>query len=109
MKYRALISVPIEADDDEHALAASDWHASVLRHPGSPAIAGHVELVTESHGMTPVRTVQESPGFRRQIPESPRTRSDAIRAWAKTQGYKLTNRGPIPRKVVLEYEAAHRS
>lgn len=73
MKYRALISVPIEADDDEHALAAADWHASSLRHPGSPAIAGHVELVTEVREMmTPVRTVQESPGFRRQIPEKER-------------------------------------
>jgi hypothetical protein len=35
-----------------------------------------------------------------------RQRSGDIRAWAKTQGIKLSERGRIPASVVQQYEAA---
>ena len=47
--YRALISVPISAKDDEEALGIAFEHANTLRHPNSSVIAGHVELLSEGH------------------------------------------------------------
>lgn len=61
--YRALISVPIQArSDDEAQDQAAGW-ADLIRH-------GHVELVTEVEPgeLAPSRLVDESPGFRNQIP-----------------------------------------
>ena len=71
-RCRALISVPIEADDDEGASAIADEHAASLCAKllsGAEVILGHTELITEVHGMTPVRVVHEDHGFRRQIPD----------------------------------------
>ena len=73
--YWALISVPIEAEDDDHALRIAFAHASSLHHPGTAVIAGHLQLlgrVTPSHEMT--RVVHEDPEFWDQLPpnRSPR-------------------------------------
>jgi hypothetical protein len=64
--YRALISVPIAADSDSDAQDQADAFARMLTVAG--VIAGHVELVAESAGMTPVRVVMEDDGFREQVP-----------------------------------------
>ncbi|EME65520.1 MULTISPECIES: histone-like nucleoid-structuring protein Lsr2 [Rhodococcus] len=32
----------------------------------------------------------------------------AIRAWAKTHGYQVSDRGRIPQRVIDQFEAAHR-
>ncbi|WP_260502555.1 Lsr2 family protein [Rhodococcus aetherivorans] len=32
----------------------------------------------------------------------------AIRAWAKTHGYQVSDRGRIPQHVIDQFEAAHR-
>lgn len=67
--YRVLISVPIAATDDDDAEDQAAAYADFLTYPDSPAAAGHVELLTEvqADNMAPVRVVDESPGFRRQI------------------------------------------
>jgi hypothetical protein len=47
--YRALISVPISAEDDEEAYERASEFANSLRHPGSETIAGHIELLIEAY------------------------------------------------------------
>lgn len=61
--YRALISVPINAHSDEDAQDQAAGWADLISH-------GHVELVTEVEPgeLAPLRLVDESPGFRNQIP-----------------------------------------
>ena len=71
--YRAFISVTIEANsDDEAEDKAADYARSLLR-PGTTAIAGHVELLTEvdQAGLAPKRSVYETRHFREQLPEAP--------------------------------------
>jgi hypothetical protein len=71
--YRALIAVPIQADDDDNALRIAFAHASSLHHPGTGVIAGHLELlgqVTGSHEM--IRVIHEDPEFWEQLPPNRR-------------------------------------
>ena len=64
-QYRALISVPIEANTDDEAWSQAVDYANLLRKPNH-VIRGHVELVTEV--ADDVRRVWEDPGLRRQLP-----------------------------------------
>ena len=68
--YRALISIPIEADNDNDVMDVADAVAATINDIGGEDTGGaQVELVTEVTGIwTPVRTVDEDPHFRRQIP-----------------------------------------
>jgi hypothetical protein len=68
--YRVLISVLITAADDDDAEDQAAAYADFVTYPDSPVAAGHVELLTEvlAGSMAPLRVVDESPGFRRQIP-----------------------------------------
>jgi hypothetical protein len=70
MYYRALISVPIKADDDEEAMRIAGEHAWSLRLPGSEVVAGHVEMVAtaEDGSLAVRRVVFIDPGFNKQIP-----------------------------------------
>jgi hypothetical protein len=70
MYYRALISVPISADDDEEAMRIAGEHALSLRRPGSEVVVGHVEMVatTEDGSLAVRRVVFIDPGFNKQIP-----------------------------------------
>jgi hypothetical protein len=56
--YRALISVPLEAADDDDAWAQADRIAAAITDAG--VIIGHTERVTR-----PGAVVYEDPGFRR--------------------------------------------
>jgi hypothetical protein len=69
--YRALISVPITADDDEQARTIGTEHAHSLVHPGDTnVVAGHLEFLGELVGdsMEIARVVWADPAFRRQLP-----------------------------------------
>lgn len=46
-RYRALISIPVDADSDADALKIASEQADSVRHPGSGVVAGHLELVGE--------------------------------------------------------------
>ena len=47
-------------------------------------------------------------GRRRKARTGPgRERSSEIRAWARQQGHKVSERGRIPASIIAEYEAAH--
>jgi hypothetical protein len=70
-RYRALISVPITADDDENARKIANDYAGSLVHPGGgKVVAGHLELVGElrDHAMEIARVVWADSGFRQQLP-----------------------------------------
>ena len=66
--YRAIISIPIETDNDDKAFALAVRHAHKLTHMG--IVIGHVESVGEVQpdGLLQVsRSVYEDPNFRKQI------------------------------------------
>ncbi len=44
---------------------------------------------------------------RRRLPGQPREDTQAIRRWAREQGYQVSNRGRIPNDVVAAYQTAH--
>ena len=47
-------------------------------------------------------------GRRRRARSGPgRERSAEIRAWARTHGHKVSERGRIPATIIAEYEASH--
>jgi hypothetical protein len=46
-QWRALLSVPIEAKTERGAWMRATKYANTLTHPGSPVIAGQVEVVAE--------------------------------------------------------------
>ena len=74
--YRALIAVPIQADDDDNALRIAFAHASSLHHPGTAVIAGHLELVGQvTPGSEMTRVIHEDPEFWEQLPPNRGLRS----------------------------------
>ena len=68
--YRAFISVLITAADDDDAEDQAAAYADFVSYLVSPTAAGQVELLTEvrAGSTAPLRVVDESPGFRGQIP-----------------------------------------
>jgi hypothetical protein len=69
--YRALISVPIAANDDHAATTIGDAYAGSLVHPGGGnVVAGHLELVGEVRDdlLEVARVVWADPHFLRQLP-----------------------------------------
>jgi ribosome-binding protein aMBF1 (putative translation factor) len=52
------------------------------------------------------RKIRRTAGTSRRT-VSDRERSADIRAWAKTQGFQVSDRGRIPENVEREYAAAH--
>ncbi|MFG1857465.1 Lsr2 family protein [Actinomadura geliboluensis] len=53
------------------------------------------------------RKVEEKPERVRQVPETTVEKREEIRAWARKEGFEITNRGRIPRRVMAAYEDAH--
>jgi hypothetical protein len=67
--YRALISMPITAEDDEDALEQAHTYARSLLHPGGTTIGGHLERLTEvpRGSLETRRVVTEDEGFMTQL------------------------------------------
>jgi hypothetical protein len=67
-QYRALFSMPIEANSDGAAIEAADEQAAAMCHPDR-AIAGHVELVGEvrEDAMEIIRVVSSDSWFLHQL------------------------------------------
>lgn len=68
--YRALISIPIQADSDDDAISVASEEAASLRTPGGAVVTGHVELVGEAREdlVEIVRVVHADAAFLRQLP-----------------------------------------
>jgi hypothetical protein len=68
-QYRALISIPIAADNDDQAVKASAEYAHSFIHPGADVVAGHLEMVGETRdGFEIARVVHSDPHFLGQLP-----------------------------------------
>jgi hypothetical protein len=70
-EFRALISVPIAAEDDESAMEVGTEYAHSLSQPGGGKVAaGHLELLGETRddAMEIVRVVHADPAFLHQLP-----------------------------------------
>ncbi len=67
--YRALISIPIQAESDDDAIRVAEEQAASVRHPDGE-VAGHVELVGKTHGylLEVDRVVFTDALFLRQLP-----------------------------------------
>jgi len=63
------------------------------------AIGKYVEAATEVRGMTRTQTSSAK--------GAPSEQLQAIREWARAQGYEVSDRGRIAQNIVEEYEAAH--
>lgn len=46
-------------------------------------------------------------GRGRRPPRQTRSDTEAIRRWAREQGYQVSDRGRLPNDVVAAYQAAH--
>ena len=51
---------------------------------------------------------KEMTGPREKAPKAPRKRVSPVREWARTNGFHLSDRGPLPVHVKEAYEEAHR-
>jgi hypothetical protein len=67
--YRALISMPITAENDDEALDRAGAYASSLLLPGGKTIGGHVERLAEvaPGSLETKRVVIEEEGFMTQL------------------------------------------
>ena len=67
--YRALISIPIQAESDDDAIRVANEHAASVHYPDGE-VAGHIELVGKTHGdlVEIDRVVYSAPLFLRQLP-----------------------------------------
>lgn len=67
--YRALISIPVEAESDDEAIRAAEEKAASVHHPDG-SVAGHVELLGETHAdlLEIARVVFDDALFLRQLP-----------------------------------------
>lgn len=69
-QYRALISIPITADNDDAARSQADKQAGEMRAPDGLSGSGHVEMVGEvpESGLQIARVVHAEALFLRQLP-----------------------------------------
>ena len=69
-QYRALISIPITADNDDAARSQADKQAGEMRAPDGLSGSGHVEMVGEvpEGGLQIARVVHAEALFLRQLP-----------------------------------------
>jgi hypothetical protein len=68
-QYRALISIPLTADDDESARERAVTHAHSLKDDG--VVIGHLELLGEvggTEGLLKITRVVQDSGLKRQLP-----------------------------------------
>ena len=68
--YRALISVPINAETDAEAWRKATAHAHDLKHDGSAVPAGHLELLGAlvNDKLEMIRVVEADPDLLRRLP-----------------------------------------
>lgn len=67
-QYRAFISVPLTAEDDDQAHEQAAKYAHMLIKDG--AVVGHLELLGETpeNSMTITRVITATPQLRKQLP-----------------------------------------
>jgi len=79
----------------EHEIDLNEKHAAAFRHQLAP-FAGHARKAGRGPPRRPARA------------SSSRERSGGIRAWAKSKGNPVSDRGRIPASVAEQHEAAAR-
>ncbi|MCO6009192.1 Lsr2 family protein [Actinoallomurus purpureus] len=89
----AAATVPFSIDGTDYVIDLSAENAGLLRE----RLAPFIEHARRAGGVR--RAQARSTGGR--------LRSAEIRAWARTQGIKVNERGRIPATVVEEYERSH--
>lgn len=91
-------TVQFGMDGSAYEIDLSAKNAAQLRE----VLAPYVEVARKAPG-------KPAKGGRRQQRNQPsRERSAEIRAWAKSHGKQVNERGRIPQSIVAEYEAATR-
>jgi hypothetical protein len=90
----ATTTVPFSVDGTSYEIDLCDKHAKQLRDAVGPFTAA-ARRVSASRG-----------GRRRSSGGADRERTQAIRAWARKKGIKVSERGRLSGDIVARYEAA---
>lgn len=97
-------TISFSLDGTTYEIDLCDDHAAELRDSVAPFIgAGRRVGGSRARRSSAASTRASS----RQAPVSDRQRAGDIRAWAKSQGLNVNERGRIPASIVEQYQAAH--
>lgn len=101
-------SVTIGYDGYDYALDLCGPHAEGFHATVQTMIGSSSERSRTGSGRRSRRAMPSSAAKPEPSPTSDRERLQAIRQWARDNGYpELGNRGRIPQHIMAEYEAAH--
>jgi hypothetical protein len=92
-------SVSFGLDGSVYEIDLNSSHAAQLREALTPFLMAGRKAVAEKRPKGSNRGVRDTSG---------RARSAEIRAWAKSAGKPINERGRIPAAIVNEFELAHR-
>ena len=90
-------SVLFSLDGTAYEIDLSDDNAAALREAFAPYVAAG-RSISSSRGASSEASRRRRPGQQDY---------SAIRAWAKDNGYQVSERGRVPASIVDAYEAAH--
>ncbi len=102
-KSEASETVTFGLDGVEYEIDLSDDHARALRESFADFIPA-ARKVTKGSGAPQARARRSSGGA---PVRADRAQTQAIREWARANGHTVSDRGRIPGKVIVEFEAAH--
>lgn len=89
-------TVRFALDGSEYEIDLNTKHADALR----KSLARYVEAARKSPG------VRRSPATRNRRQSASEVNTTDVRAWAKSQGIEVKDRGRIPAELVVKFKAA---
>lgn len=97
-------TISFSLDGTSYEIDVCDDHAEELRDAVAPYVGAGRRIGGARAGR---RSSTPSRAAARPAATSDRQRAGDIRAWAKSQGLNVNERGRIPAAIVSQYEAAH--
>ncbi|BEP14341.1 Lsr2 family protein [Acidothermaceae bacterium B102] len=97
-------TISFSLDGTSYEIDVCDDHAEELRDAVAPYVGAGRRIGGARSGR---RSSAPARAAARPAATSDRQRAGDIRAWAKSQGLNVNERGRIPATIVAQYEAAH--
>ncbi|MDX6206301.1 MAG: hypothetical protein QOE76_2546 [Frankiales bacterium] len=98
-------TISFSLDGTNYEIDVCDDHAAELRDAVAPYVGAGRRIGGARSGGR--RVAARPAAAARPASGSDRQRAGDIRAWAKSQGLAVNERGRIPATIVAEYQAAH--
>ena len=89
-------------DGNSYEIDLNDEHAAQLRDAFAPWVGA-----ARRAGRAPARRAPAARAARPAAAGSDRERTQEVREWARTNGFKVSERGRLSTEVTAAYEAAH--